>query len=59
MDRGLTSFLGILGAGIAVILCSGFITALQDYTMIIVAVMFLAAGITSTLLCGMGAKKLY
>ena len=58
MERALVAFAAILGVGIAVILCSGFITALQDYTMIIVAVMFLAAGIVSVLLAGMGGKKL-
>ncbi|MBR4290642.1 MAG: YfcC family protein [Oscillospiraceae bacterium] len=58
MDKGLISFILILGAGIVIILCSGFITALQDYTMIIVAVMFLAAGISSTLLCGMSGRTL-
>ena len=58
MDRGLWCFVSILGVGIAVILCSGFITALQDYTMIIVAVMFLVAGIVSTLVCGMGGCQL-
>ncbi len=58
MDKGLVSFCGILGTGIAVILCSGFIPALQDYTMIIVAVMFLAAGIVSARLSGMGGKTL-
>ena len=39
-------------------MCSGFITALQDYTMIIVAVMFLAAGITASLVSGMSGKAL-
>ena len=39
-------------------LSSGFITVLQDYTMIIVAVMFLAAGIVSTLVSGMSGKEL-
>ena len=58
MDRALVLFSSILGTGIAIILCSGFIPALQDYTMIIVAVMFLAAGIVSTLVSGMGAKNL-
>ncbi len=58
MDLGVILFTSILGAGIAVILCSGFITFLQDYTMIIVAVMFLAAGIASTLASGMGIKLL-
>ena len=58
MDKGLTCFVVILGIGIAAILCSGFITALQDYTMIIVAVMFLIAGISSCFLCGMSGKAL-
>ena len=58
MDRGLTAFVVILGVGIAAIFSSSFIPALQDYTMIIVAVMFLAAGIASTLLCGMSCKDL-
>lgn len=58
MDKGLTCFAIILGTGIVTILCSGFIAALQDYTMIIVAIMFLAAGISATLLCGTGAKEL-
>ena len=58
MDRGLICFAAILGAGILMILLSGFIKALQDYTMIIVAVMFLAAGIVSTLVSGMKGKDL-
>lgn len=58
MDKGLICFVSILGAGILTILCSGFIPALQDYTMIIVAVMFLAAGITATLVSGMKGKEL-
>ena len=58
MDKGLACFAAILGTGIVMILCSGFITALQDYTMIIVAVMFLAAGISASCLCGMGEKEL-
>ena len=58
MDRGLWCFVSILGVGIAAILCSGFIKALQDFTMIIVAVMFLAAGITATLVSGMSGKEL-
>lgn len=58
MDKGLICFVTILGAGILTILCSGFIPAIQDYTMIIVAVMFLAAGITATLVSGMPGKSL-
>lgn len=53
MDIALFSFAGILGTGIVTVLLSGFITALQDYTMIIVAVMFLIAGICASKLTGM------
>ncbi len=53
MDRGLVCFVSIIGFGIVIVLSSGFITALQDYTMIIVAVMFLVAGIVATLVSGM------
>lgn len=58
MDRGLICFASILGTGILFILSSVFITVLQDYTMIIVAVVFLIAGITSVLLAGMSLKEL-
>lgn len=59
LDRGLMCFCAIVGSGIVLVLSSGFITVLQDYTMIIVAVMFLAAGISSTLLSGMTANELW
>lgn len=58
MDKALWLFVSILGVGIAVIISSGFIPALQDYTMIIVAVMFLIAGIVSVLVSGMKLKEL-
>ena len=58
MDRGIAWFAGLLGIGIVAILCSGFVPALQDYTMIIVAVMFLAAGVASCLASGMGGGAL-
>ena len=58
MDRGLRVFGTILGIGILIVLSSGFIKALQDYTMIIVALMFLAAGIASVLVAGMSAGDL-
>ncbi len=57
-DKGLKYFGGILLVGILVILSSVFITALQDYTMIIVALMFLVAGISSVLAAGMSGKEL-
>ena len=58
MDRGLAWFGGIIGCGILIVLCSSVLTFLQDYTMIIVALMFLAAGIAAPLVSGMGAKEL-
>ena len=58
MDKGLICFASIVGVGILLVLSSVFVTALQDVTMIIVAVMFLAAGIAATLVSGMGAGRL-
>ena len=58
MDRGLVCFGSIVGVGILAVLSSGFLTFLQDYTMIIVAVMFLAAGVTATLVSGMSGREL-
>ena len=58
MDKGLVCFVTILGIGIVAVLCSGFIKALQDYNMIIVAAMFLVGGIAATLLSGMSGKAL-
>lgn len=57
MDKGIIAFAVPLGIGIAAIFCSGFIPALQDYTMIIVAVAFLVAGTAACLVTGMGGKK--
>jgi uncharacterized ion transporter superfamily protein YfcC len=58
MEKALLCFGSIVGAGIVLVLSSSFITALQDYTMIIVALMFLIAGISATLLAGMQTKEL-
>lgn len=58
MNRGMICFISILGVGIAFILSSALIPALQGITMIIVAVMFLAAGIVASLVSGMGVKQL-
>lgn len=51
-DRGLKAFAVILGLGILLVLSSGIVPALQDYTMIIVSLMFLVAGIVSVKLAG-------
>lgn len=58
MDKGLRVFAVLIGAGILTVISSGFITALQDYTMIIVALMFLAAGVSSLLISGMSFRDL-
>lgn len=58
MDKALFTFVIILGVGIVAVLSSVFITFLQDYTMIIVAVMFLIAGISSVVVSGMKGKNL-
>ena len=58
MDRGLFCFVSIVCCGIALVLSSALITVLQDYTMIIVAVMFLAAGVIAVLVSGMRLSDL-
>ena len=58
MDKALICFVFLVGIGIALILSSVFVKALQDYTMIIVALMFLVAGLSATLLSGTGVKVL-
>ncbi|MDO4487488.1 MAG: AbgT family transporter [Eubacteriales bacterium] len=58
MDRGLLWFVVPLGIGVALVLSSSILTFLQDYTMIIVAVMFLVGGIAATLSSGMTGKEL-
>lgn len=58
MDRGTVCFTTILGLGILTVLLSGTISALQDLTMIIVALTFLIAGIVATLVSGMKVKDL-
>ena len=58
MDKALKRFVSILGAGIAIVLCSPFVPVLQDLTMIIVAVMFLAAGLTGCITAGLKGRGL-
>lgn len=56
MNRAIISFSLILGLGILLVLSSFFIKALQDYTMIVVALMFMVAGVVSVLLSGMSLR---
>lgn len=53
MDRAILCFAVIMGIGLAIVMASALITVLQDYTMIIVAVMFLIAGTVACLTSGM------
>lgn len=57
MDKSLGAFGGCIGLGIAMIMLSTVVTALQDYLMIIVALAFLLAGTSSVLLAGYGLKN--
>ena len=52
MDRALKVFLGIMAGGILLVFSSVFIPLLQDLTMIIVAITFLAAGLISSRMSG-------
>ena len=58
MDKALKAFIVILGTGILIILLSTVIRALQDYTMIAVALMFLLAGLIAPSLAGLKGKAL-
>ncbi len=58
MDKALIVFAVGLGVGILVVLSSVFVKFLQDYTMIVVAVMFLVAGLSSVMVSGMKGKNL-
>ena len=59
MDKGLVCFTVILGIGILLVLSSIVITVLQDFNIIIVAVMFLAAGIAAVKMAGMSHRRLW
>lgn len=56
MERALKWFAGMMCVGILAVLSSVFITVLQNYTMIIVAVTFLTSGITASILSGRGGN---
>ena len=56
--KALLWFVSILAVGMVLIFSSSFITALQDYTIVIVALMFLTGGLTSAILSGMTGKRI-
>ena len=57
-SKALFWFVSILAVGMVLIFSSSFITVLQDYTIVIVALMFLIGGLTSAILSGMNAKRI-
>ena len=57
-DKATVVFSTVMFVGLALILSSAFITVLQNYTMIIVAAMFLFAGIPAALVCKTSKKDL-
>ena len=57
-DKALLVFVAIMGTGLLLVLVSPILTFLQDYTMIIIALMFLFAGVSATLLTGTPIKVL-
>ena len=56
-DLGVRFFSWIMGIGICVIILSGFIPSLADFSMIILSLTFTAAGVTSVLSSGMTLKQ--
>ena len=56
-EKGVTIFAIIILCGIVILLSTAFITVLRDYSFVIVSLMFLAAGIISCLVSGMGGKN--
>lgn len=58
MDKALVCFVAILGIGILLVFSSSFLPFLRDFTMPVVALMFLVAGITAALVSGMTGKEL-
>ena len=55
-DRALVWFAAVLGAGVALILCSSLVPFLQEIIMPLIALIFLLAGTISSLISGMGVK---
>lgn len=58
-DRAINSFIITLGIGILLIVSSAVITALQDYTMVIVALMFLVGGIVAGFISGISVQEFF
>lgn len=58
-QKALKAFVIILSIGLVLVLSSSFITVLRDYTIIIIGLFFLIAGVTSTILSKTSGKKFF
>ncbi len=58
MDRAVRYFSILMGIGILIIVVSGFVPVLSDYTLILLMLTFLGAGISSSLISGMDPQEL-
>ena len=58
-DRGVLFFTVIMGVGLGIIILSGFIPAIADYSLIILSLTFIGAGVSSVLVSGMGLKQFF
>lgn len=58
MDRGLLFFTCILGCGVLLIFTSSLVPFLQSIIMPLVAIIFLAAGLSAVKACGMTGKEM-
>ena len=58
-QKAFKAFVIILSIGLVLVLSSSFITVLRDYTIIIIGLFFLIAGVTSTILSKTSAKKFF
>ncbi len=58
MDRAVRYFSILMGIGIVIIIVSGFFPVLSDYTLILLMLTFLGAGISSSLVSGMNLQEL-
>ncbi len=56
-DLGVRCFTIIMSVGIGIILLSGFFPAIADYSIIILSLTFIGAGVSSVLSSGMGVKR--
>ena len=56
-DLGVRCFTIIMSVGIGIILLSGFLPAIADYSIIILSLTFIGAGVSSVLSSGMGVKR--